>query len=121
MKFILMVSPQVGKWGAFTAELSTRSRMNVVEARSGAEAIAVVREKKTVAVAIDQHLGDMAGIDLVLKLLEINALINVALVSEQSEAAFHEETEGLGILMKLPTIPDGPAAVDFYERLTGVI
>lgn len=121
MQSIVIVSPQVDKWDAFTAELKKESKMELNEARSGAEAIAVVQEKRPVAVVIDQDLGDMAGIDLVVQLLEINALIIVALVSDQSEEFFHESTEGLGILMKLPSIPDGPVAIEFFECLSGVI
>ncbi len=121
MGTIIVVSPQVEKWGAFGAELGNRCQMDVIEARAGAEAIGVARAKTPVAMVVDQDLGDMSGIALVRKLIQINAMINIALVSDQPEEAFHEETEGLGILMKLPPIPDARAAVQFSERLTGFI
>jgi DNA-binding response OmpR family regulator len=121
MKSIIVVSPQVKKWGAFTTELGNQSQMEMMETRSGAQALAAAQDKKPVAVVIDQDLGDMTGIELVVQLLQVNAMINVALVSDQSENDFHESTEGLGILMKLPPIPDEPAAVDFLECLSGVI
>jgi CheY-like chemotaxis protein len=117
MKSIIIVSPQVEKWSAFTAAIRNQSQMEVTEARSGAQALAVAQEKKPAAVVIDQKLDDMAGLELVVQLLQVNAMINTALVSDQSEDVFHESTEGLGILMKLPPIPDEPAAVDFLECL----
>lgn len=121
MKSIVIVSPELDKWDAFAAELGNQCQMDVTQARSGSEAIAAAQEKKPIAMVVDQDLGDMAGIDLVPQLLQINALINVALVSDQSEEAFHESTEGLGILMKLSPRPDAQAANDFSKRLTGVV
>lgn len=121
MNSIIVASPQVGQWGDFTAALENKCQMDVTAACSGAEVIAIAQKKPPVAVVIDQNMGDMAGIDLVLQLLHVNALINVALVSDQSNEVFHEKTEGLGILLKLPPIPDGQAALDFSECLTGVI
>jgi DNA-binding response OmpR family regulator len=121
MNSIVVVSPEVEKWGAFTAELGGQCQMDVIQVRSGEQAIAAVREKKPVALVIDQELGDMTGIGLVPRLLQVNAFINVALVSDQSEEVFHESTEGLGILMQLPPLPDARAAVDFSHRLTGVL
>jgi DNA-binding response OmpR family regulator len=118
---IVIVSPQVEKWGAFTAELGNQCQMDVIEARAGAEAIGAARQRKPVAVVIDQELGDMSGIALVLQLLQINAMINIALVSDQPEEVFHEKTEGLGILMKLSPIPDLQEAVQLSKRLMGVI
>jgi DNA-binding response OmpR family regulator len=121
MKSIVIVSQELDKWGAFTAELGNQCQMDVTYVRSGSEALAAAQEKKPIAVVIDQDLGDMTGMGLVSQLLQINAFINVALVSEQSEEVFHEATEGLGILMQLPPRPDAQAADDFSKRLTGVI
>lgn len=121
MKTIVVVSPEVEKWVAFTDALGRQCQMDVVQARTGEEAIAVVQEKKPVAVVIDQDLIDMSGIDLVRQLLHVNAFINVAMVSDQDEDAFHEETEGLGILMQLKPFPDGQAAAKLCECLMGVI
>lgn len=121
MESIIVVSPQIEKWDAFTAVLGSQSQMEIAEAHTGTQALVAAREKKPVAVVVDQNLGDMAGIELVVQLLEVNAMINIALVSDQSEEIFHESTEGLGILMKLPTNPNGPAAVNFLKCLSGVI
>ena len=121
MKSVVIVSPEAEKWDAFASVLGNQCQMNVAQAHSAAEAIAVAKEKKPVAMVIDQDLGDMTGINLVPELIQINALINIALVSDQSEEDFHEVTEGLGIMMKLSPHPDAQAAVAFSERLAGVI
>jgi CheY-like chemotaxis protein len=121
MKSIVIVSQELDKWGAFSTELGNQCQMDVTYVRSGSEALAAAQEKNPIAMVIDQDLGDMTGIDLVPQLLQINALINVAMVSDQSEEAFHESTEGLGILMKLPPRSDARAASDFSKRLSEVI
>lgn len=121
MKSIVVVCPQIEAWDAFIAELNNHCQIDVAEALSGEEAIALAKERKPFAMVIDQELGGIKGVDLVPQLLQINAFIYIALISDQTEAAFHEATEGLGILMKLSPRPDAQAAIDFYERLAGVI
>lgn len=118
---IVIVSPQVEKWKNFSAELSHRCSTDVIEVLSGADAVAAAREKNPAIMIIDQDLGDMPGIELVPLLLQINAMIHMALVSDQPEAAFHDQTEGLGILMRLSPLPEQQEAVQLYDRLSGVI
>ena len=121
MKPIVIVSPQVERWKDFTAELGHRCNADVIEVRSDAEAVDAAREKKPVIMIIDQDLGDMPGIELVPRLLQINAMIHMALISDQPEEIFHDQTEGLGILMKLSPLPDRQEAVQLCERLSGVL
>jgi DNA-binding NarL/FixJ family response regulator len=118
---IVIVSPQVEKWKDFSEALGHRCSTNVIEVRSDAEAVDAAREKRPVVMIIDQDLGDMPGIELVPRLLQINAMIHMALVSDQPEEVFHDQTEGLGILMKLSPLPDRQEAIQLYERLSGVI
>ena len=51
----------------------------------------------------------------VTNILMINAAVHTAVVSELEEEAFHEATEGLGILMSLPA---SPTAADAERLLT---
>jgi DNA-binding response OmpR family regulator len=111
----------VEKWKDFGAELCHRCSTDVIEVHSDAEAVDAAREKKPVIMIIDQDLDDMPGIALVPRLLQINAMIHMALVSDQPEEVFHDRTEGLGILMKLSPLPDRQEAVQLCERLSGVI
>jgi DNA-binding NarL/FixJ family response regulator len=109
------------KWKDFAEELGHRCSTDVIEVRSDAEAVVAARENKPVIMIIDQDLGDMPGVELVPRLLQINAMIHTALVSDQPEEIFHDQTEGLGILMKLSPLPDRQEAVHLCERLSGVI
>lgn len=118
---IIMVSPQVEQWSDFGVELGRRCKTEVIAVRTGDQALKTAQKKKPAAILADQELDDMPGISLVPKVLQIDAMIHVALVSEHPEERFHEETEGLGILMKLPPVPDRQWAVRLSERLMGVI
>lgn len=53
----------------------------------------------------DESLGDMAGIDLIGKVIALDPMLNCAVVSSLPPDAYHEASEGLGILMQLPNEP----------------
>lgn len=120
MKTIILASPQIEQWQEFSDALQTDARFNIVKVRSGAEAIEAARTVKTLAVAVDADLGDLPGIELVRRLIGIDAMINTALASDAPEEQFHEETEGLGILMKLSPLPNSAEAGRFAECLRQV-
>ncbi|MEJ2158421.1 MAG: hypothetical protein P8X96_24115 [Desulfobacteraceae bacterium] len=118
---IVIVSPQAEKWKDFAEELGRRCSTDVIEVCSDAEAIDAARQKKPVIVIIDQDLNERSGVGLVPQLLQISAMMHTALVSDQPEEIFHDQTEGLGILMRLSPHPDRQEAVRLSERLLGAI
>ena len=120
MQTIILVSPRVDQWGAFSDALRAGVQANVVKVRTGSEALEAAQRLKPMAVAMDAELADFSGVELVRRLLQINAMINTALTSDKSEEIFHEETEGLGILMKLSPLPTSAEAGRFAESLRQV-
>ena len=73
-----------------------------------------VRRQAPQLVIIDERIGEVKPLDLAMELLKINALVNIAVVSSMDEDAFHEASEGLGLL---PGLPSPPGAVDAPELL----
>jgi DNA-binding NarL/FixJ family response regulator len=120
MPSIVLVSPRVDQWQAFAQALQAAIQTDIIQVRFGAGAMEAARTARPLAMAIDADVGDMPGVDLIKRLLRINAMINIALVSDQPEEIFHEETEGLGILMKLSPTPDSAEAVRLAECLRQV-
>ena len=59
--------------------------------------------------------------DLVQKLLMVNAMVNTAVLSPLSGAQFHEASEALGILGRLPEEPDKSDAVELLYKLRKVL
>lgn len=54
------------------------------------------------------------------RLMEINACQHVAVLTNQAPEAFHEETEGLGVLAPIPVCPETQDLDSLLERLRSV-
>ncbi len=124
MHTVVLVSPRVEQWQEFAAALEAGGRFAAVSVRSAEEALAAARDDSPVAMVVDSDLGEMAGVELVTRLLSVNAMINVALASDLPPENFHEDTEGLGLLMQLSPLPTSAEAgglVDRLRQLTGDI
>ncbi len=86
-------------------------------ATSGREALAAAAGAPIDLVVADETLGDMPGVALARQLVAANPMINCAVVSRLAPEAFHEATEGLGILMQLPPVPETVDAERLMARL----
>jgi CheY-like chemotaxis protein len=117
MQTIVLASPQVERWKPFSDALGARIQADIVIVRSGADAIEAAKTRHPQLVVIDAELGDLSAVELIRRLLGIDAMINTAVASAEAEAIFHEETEGLGILMKLPPLPTPAEAGRLAECL----
>ena len=114
---ILLVSSEQSKWNDFTDALARKLPVEIIGVQAGAQALKAAREQKLLAAIIDNTLDDMTGVTLVQRLMEIDAMIHVALVSDKSADDFHTETEGLGIMLQLPPQPQPVQADDFAGLL----
>lgn len=105
MHRILIVTTHRKPLSAFVESLQESQDVQLAWADSGQSAIADVMKHPPLGVIIDENLPDMPGLDLVRRLLPINALINSVVISDSPPEAFHEASEGLGILAQLPPQP----------------
>jgi CheY-like chemotaxis protein len=118
---ILLVTPHQSHFSGILATIEA-SGAQVIWAASGAEALEQVRLQSVDLVLADEALGDMTGLALVEKIVAINALINCALVSSLSEKAYHDASEGLGILMRMPPSSqkeDGERLMAHFNQILG--
>lgn len=106
---------------AFAAALTTDPAVSLHSVNSGAEALEVARTTAPHLVIIDAELPDMAPLDLVQKLLIVNAMVNTVVVSPLSDEEFHEASEGLGILGRLPNDPGKHDAGEMLHKLRTVL
>ena len=120
MHTIILASSRLDRWQVFSDALRADIQADIVKVRSAAEALQAAQTLNPLAVAIDSELGDLPGVELVRRLLGINAMINTALTSEKPEEIFHAETEGLGILMRLSPLPTSAEAGRFAQCLRQV-
>jgi DNA-binding NarL/FixJ family response regulator len=106
---------------AFAAALSSNPEVHLEHVASGAGALEAVRTAAPGLVIIDTGLPDMAPLELAQKLLLVNALVNTAVVSPLSAEEFHEASEGLGVLARLPEEPGERDAAELMGKLRAVL
>jgi DNA-binding NarL/FixJ family response regulator len=102
---------------AFAAALSANPEVHLQHVVSGAEALEAARTAAPHLLIVDTKLPDIAPLGLVQKLLLVNAMVNTAVVSPLSEEEFHEASEGLGVLARLPREPGEADAADLLHKL----
>jgi DNA-binding NarL/FixJ family response regulator len=106
---------------AFAAALSSNPAVKLLSVISGAEALEATRTIAPHLVIIDADLPDTTPLDLVQKLVMVNAMVNTAVVSPLSDEEFHEASEGLGILGRLPKEPGMIDAGELLHKLRTVL
>lgn len=106
---------------SFTKALSSDPEVHFVGLASGAEVLNAVRTSPPHLVVVDSTLPDEGPLALVSKLLQVNAMVNTAVVSPLSEDEFHEATEGLGILGRIPECPGSGDAAELIRKLKQVL
>ncbi|MHB9072292.1 MAG: response regulator [Desulfobaccales bacterium] len=102
---------------AFITPLATNPEVDLKCVVSGAEALEAARTSDPHLVIIDSDLPDDKPLNLVQKLLMVNAMVNTAVVSPLSDEEFHEASEGLGVLGRLPVNPGENDAADLLGKL----
>jgi DNA-binding NarL/FixJ family response regulator len=118
---IVLTTTRLKAWQAFAAALTANPEVHLVHAASGAEALEAARPAAPHLVIIDADLPDTTPFDLVQKLLMVNAMVNTAVVSPLSDEEFHEASEGLGILGRLPDEPGRSDAGELLHKLRKVL
>lgn len=102
---IVFVAKNMARFSALVAGLQRCQEIEFVPAATGVTGLASLKGKKTDLVIVDEQLDDMSGIAFVRLLVKAYPLVNTAIVSALTAEEFHEATEGLGVLMQLPTKP----------------
>jgi len=120
MHRILIVTTGRKPLAGFAESLEQSQDVQVAWADSGQAAVADVMRHPPIGVVIDENLPDMPGLDLVRRLLRINAMINTVVISALPPEAFHEAGEGLGIMAQLPPQPapeDARTILAHFKRM----
>ena len=85
------------------------------------DAAPLIRDTPPVLAILDLELEGKALRQAVIDIMMINASVHTAVVSDMDPDEFHEATEGLGILMPLPTFPKADDAERLLKALAGVM
>ena len=108
-------------WQRFEETLLSDPGVQLNQVASGADALKAVGAAPPHLVIIDADLPDAGPLELVQRLLTVNALVNTAVVSPLTDEEFHEASEGLGVLTRLPLEPGGLEATELLSKLRLVL
>jgi DNA-binding NarL/FixJ family response regulator len=97
--------------------LEADERINVYRENGEDEALERIERDKIDLVIADEKSGTTTGLIFARRLVSYYPMVNMALVSSLDKEAFHEASEGLGILMSLPKDPGEKSARALLERL----
>ncbi|MEW5773301.1 MAG: hypothetical protein AB1916_07215 [Thermodesulfobacteriota bacterium] len=116
---IVLASPRAGGLAEFVAGL-VAGGAEVEACATGAAALESARTVRPDLAVIDENLPDLEPGRLVVALLLIDATISTAILSVLSGEEFHERTEGLGILARVPPSPGREDAAALLAALRGL-
>jgi DNA-binding response OmpR family regulator len=119
---ILVVTAHRERLSEFKAGITADSKVELLWADTGKSAIAEIRRRTAQAAVIDEELPDIPGLELVRRMLPINAMLPTAILSDMDHDVFHEASEGLGIAAQLPLRPKAEEAkyvLQQFKKLSG--
>lgn len=96
--------------------------MELLFTNNGTNVLAAVKVMPPGFLILDQGLPEGEPLDLVRKLMSVNASVNCIVITDLDAPAFHEAGEGLGIFAPLPVEPsfeDGVALARRMKRFMG--
>lgn len=116
----LLITPNRNHFAALAATLAD-DNADLRWETSGSAALTALGRQAADLVVADERLDDMTGLAFAGRLVAQNPMINCALVSPLAEKAFHEASEGLGILMQLAPSPRREEAAALVAHLKKII
>lgn len=121
---IVFVAKNFSRFSILVTRLRREQDVELIPVATGAAGLAQLKGKPLDLVIVDEQLDDMSGIEFVKQLVKVNPLANTAIVGSLADEAFHEVTEGLGVLMQLPAQPaeqDAEALLAVLAKISGLM
>jgi ActR/RegA family two-component response regulator len=119
-QIILLVTSREAQLKSFADALRADPKVELTTVDTAEASIETAARLVPVLAIIDQEVGEVSGMNIVQRLLEVNAFIHTAMLTEMDDALFHERSEGLGILSRVAFQPGQKDAVDLLAKLREV-
>jgi CheY-like chemotaxis protein len=117
---ILLIAKDFIRFSPLAAGLQREQTVQVIFASTSASGLESLKDQAIDLIIVDEMLNDMCGIDCIKQCVMLHPLVNTALVSKLDAEAFHEATEGLGILTQLPSQPQESDGVALFAVLAKI-
>jgi DNA-binding response OmpR family regulator len=118
---ILFISERLEKRSAFIHALQDNQKVNILTATSVEEGISMAEYYAPALIIVDEQVGALSGLEIVRRLIKVNAFLNTIVLSSLSDEDFQLHTEGLGILAKLSIQPGEKEADRVFDLLDSSI
>ncbi|OGR39483.1 MAG: hypothetical protein A2051_02770 [Desulfovibrionales bacterium GWA2_65_9] len=116
---ILIVTRRASELSDFADALAKGTGAQLRFTNGWVNAKATLKTIPPAFVVLDEGLNGGPPLELARELIQVNAMVNIAVVSALGAEAFHEASEGLGILAPVPVQPtaaDGAALAKVFRR-----
>lgn len=118
---ILLASSDTKRVNTIMSLIKKQNDAQLFLTESGMKALSEVKNEIFDLAIIDEKLKDMSGLKLARKIVLENPLVNCAAISGASSEKFHEDTEGLGLLMQLPLCPNEIHIENLFSQLNKIL
>jgi DNA-binding response OmpR family regulator len=120
-QIMLLVTSRATLLESFAQALRSDHNVELITIDSAEAAVEAAVRLVPVMAIIDQELPGGDALEIVQRMLSINAFIHTAVLTDMDEALFHERSEGLGILAGLPLVPDSGDAEGLLVKLREMV
>jgi len=120
-QIMLLVTSRATLLESFAQALRSDPNVELITIDSAEAAVEAAVRLVPVMAIIDQELPGGDALEIVERMLSINAFIHTAVLTDMDEALFHERSEGLGILAGLPLVPDSGDAEGLLVKLREMV
>ncbi len=121
MPNILIASSAMEAMAELTDFMARQDAVSLSLADGGSAALERVTRQRFDLVVMDETLADMSGLELARRLVVASPMANLALVSSLPAEAFHEASEGLGVLAQLPPSPGAEQSRELLAQLDRIL
>jgi len=120
MRQILFVSSDNYLKHVFESAFDSFPDIRIKHSDSSQHANSLMSDHTYDVVIADETLADVTGFSFIRDLVCVNPMVHCAIVSSLSEKEFHEQSEGLGLLMQIPVRPGKQDAEMLLEQLAKI-
>ena len=117
---ILMVSPEKNSLSDLKAAFE-ETGAQITWGATCSDIFSELEDKTFDLIVINEKLPVMNGLECIERLISLNPVLNCAVISSLTTDDFHEASEGLGILMKLPERPGKEDAEKLLDHLENIL
>lgn len=117
---IVLVSSEYQAFNDFVKYLDLNNNVSVLWVAGGQDALEYAKKIETDLVVVAEQLNDGLGLEFIKQLAKEFPLANSALISTLAAEEFHQQTEGLGVLMQLPVNPGEKEAIDLLNQMGAI-